>query len=133
MGPEDGYEPCPFCGSLALIPGYYAVSVRCKSCWAWGPLPTGLCESFPERARIAWNGRVALARDYGDGEVKPCPFCGGSPLLATSVVRGRRMVRIQCADCHAHGRTAYAGGFEVFLMLASEWNRRTSDPGEASE
>jgi Lar family restriction alleviation protein len=60
------------------------------------------------------------------GELKPCPFCGGAPVLDGK----SESCRVRCLDCGTEGHPVFFDSdqdeyikFEQEAMAA--WNRRT--------
>lgn len=56
-------------------------------------------------------------------ELKPCPFCGGNPIIRSRYVHGcanRKHFKYECAICHA----SFNNWFKTEFKAAEFWNRR---------
>ena len=71
-------------------------------------------------------------------ELKPCPFCGGEPVLKFAKREfGGRVIRVECTKCYAktYGRSPDLNCEETALYNIEEckrdairkWNKRASD------
>lgn len=57
-------------------------------------------------------------------KLKPCPFCGGEPVLQEHVFHGYRSTfGVVCLDCCCETRQFY----DTQKEAADAWNRRTKD------
>ena len=56
-------------------------------------------------------------------KLKPCPFCGGKPVIYKSI--SDRKAWVMCSEC---GATSSSGFREKTAIRA--WNRRTNDDND---
>lgn len=63
-------------------------------------------------------------------KLKPCPFCGGEPVLQEHVFHGYRSTfGVVCLDCCCETRQFYDTAREA----AEAWNRRAEPPKEEDD
>ncbi|WP_165424212.1 Lar family restriction alleviation protein [Pseudoxanthomonas winnipegensis] len=70
-------------------------------------------------------------------ELKPCPFCGGKPILheaGNDYTKSRRVV-IKCPSCRAQrADSALRHSMEWLIGVATEhWNRRKQQESSSDE
>lgn len=67
--------------------------------------------------------------DTTSDELKPCPFCGGTPMwhIKGNLYVGRRTLVVKCSRCGAEQRTAALKFSTEWLMQKAKekWNNRT--------
>ena len=57
--------------------------------------------------------------------LKPCPFCGGTPVFRTGAAEGIPSGHfLECDGCHASTALVFPLKDDVTRELAERWNRR---------
>lgn len=67
--------------------------------------------------------------DQNRERLKPCPFCGGEPRLATFQTRKGEIINVHCPVCQAQSRSFKLEGKQehdarVTEYAIASWNRR---------
>lgn len=72
---------------------------------------------------IDWDGPGERDRD-GEGDLEPCPFCGGDAKYGEAAECGDGAYVVSCTSCQASSMVAFASKEDPRQKLTEAWNRR---------
>lgn len=75
---------------------------------------------------IDWDGPGERDRD-GEGDLLPCPFCGGDAQYGEAIEAGDSAYVVSCTSCQASSMVAFASKDDPRRVLADAWNRRAGN------
>lgn len=72
--------------------------------------------------------------DTTSEELKPCPFCGGTPVwhIRGALLEGKRTLIVKCQKCGTEQKTGAIRLSTVWLMHTArdKWNARIKEGGK---
>ncbi len=63
-------------------------------------------------------------------DLKPCPFCGGTPKLIPRGLFVTDGYRVMCVNCGYWADSGFETGEKAKKLVVSMWNRRTDNERE---
>ena len=104
-GTVEELKPCPECGGIASLVenrrGWYVKCSQCGMCLGdeFKEDATGCFECFDSMgwAIAAWNAEAEQECNDEGQELKPCPFCGGTPYVISD--KKNHTAVVKCPLC----------------------------------
>jgi Lar family restriction alleviation protein len=145
MANNHDLKPCPFCGNKPnlrydRLDNFYIVKCDSSEC----PInpDTAHCDT-EEGAIECWNSRENSSVVSVDNQLKPCPFCGETPITEIGLARYGRLgdcitIRVVCAECHVaksiyiREGTDFGTVKESMGKIIEEWNTRELSASEVA-